>query len=104
MTISNLVIQEDKLNFLCKKFFIKELSIFGSSLREDFNSNSDIDLLVTFEDSTNYSLFDIVKIKEEFEKFFNKPVDLISKKAVEKSTNMYRKKNILGSAKVIYAS
>jgi predicted nucleotidyltransferase len=34
---------------LCERYRVKELSIFGSALRNDFSSASDIDLLVEFE-------------------------------------------------------
>jgi predicted nucleotidyltransferase len=33
---------------LCKKYYINELSIFGSSLRDDLSRNSDIDILMSF--------------------------------------------------------
>jgi len=104
MTITSINISEEKLKEICLKNRVKELSIFGSALRDDFNSNSDIDLLITFDDSTQYSLFDIVRIKEEFEKFLERPVDLVNRTAIEKSKNIYRKKAILGNARVIYAA
>lgn len=104
MMMNNLNISQEKLSLLCKKYLIKELSLFGSALRIDFDEDSDIDLLVTFEDKTKYSLFDIVRVKEDFEKLFDRPVDIVNHKAIEKSKNSYRKKAILDTAKVIYAS
>jgi len=104
MTINSINLPEETLKEICLKHKVKELSIFGSALRDDFNTNSDIDLLVTFDDSTQYSLFDIVRIKEEFEKFLERPVDLVNRKAIEMSKNIYRKKAILESARVIYAA
>jgi predicted nucleotidyltransferase len=104
MTINSIDLPEETLKEICLKHKVKELSIFGSALRDDFNTNSDIDLLVTFDDSTQYSLFDIVRIKEEFEKFLERPVDLVNRKAIEMSKNIYRKKAILESAQVIYAA
>jgi len=102
MTINNIDLSEERLKEICLKYQVKELSIFGSALRDDFNSGSDIDLLVTFYDNTGYSLFEIVRIKEEFEQFLNRPVDLVNRKAIGKSKNRYRKRAILESAKVIY--
>jgi predicted nucleotidyltransferase len=104
ISIRGINLSEEKLKEICLKNQVKELSIFGSALREDFNSNSDIDLLVTFSDTAQNSLFDIVRIKEEFENFLERPVDLVNRKAVEESKNIYRKKAILESAKVIYAA
>jgi predicted nucleotidyltransferase len=41
-------INYDNIVTICKKYYINELSVFGSSLRDDFNKNSDIDILVSF--------------------------------------------------------
>lgn len=104
MNLNDLKISQDELNNICKKYLIKELSLFGSIITDNFNDESDIDLLVTFEDNSNYSLFDIVRIQESFEKFFNRPVDLVSKKAIQQSRNTFRRESILKNAKVIYVS
>jgi len=46
----------------------------------------------------------VVKIKEEFEKLFGRSVDLISRRAIERSRNEFRKKAILAKTKIIYAA
>ena len=104
MSLNGLKISQEELNILCKKYLIKELSLFGSVNTDKFNDESDIDLLVTFEEDAKYTLFDMVRIKESFEMFFNRRVDLVTKKAIERSKNNYRKESILKSAKVIYVS
>jgi uncharacterized protein len=86
---------------LVKKYRVKELAFFGSVLRTDFNESSDIDILVEFDDNKEYSLFDILEIKEEFEKLLGKDVDLIEKQSLK---NPYRRENILKNAKVFYAA
>jgi len=73
-------------------------------LREDFTDKSDIDLLYVFEDKAKRSLFDIVNIKEEFEKLFGRHVDFVSRNAIEQSRTIYRKKAMLENLKVIYAA
>ncbi len=104
MTVSNIKIGEDRLNEICKRYFINELAIFGSVLREDFNEDSDIDLLVEFKPGSEISLFDIVDLKEEFEKLFGREVDIVPKNAVKRSRNYLRKEAILQNYKVIYAT
>lgn len=104
MTIQNLNIKDEQLKEICGKHSIKELAIFGSALREDFTGNSDIDLLYVFEENAKRSLFDIVNIKEEFEKLFGRHVDFVSRNAIERSRNIYRKKAILENVKIIYAA
>jgi predicted nucleotidyltransferase len=104
MTINNLQIPEKQLRQICEKYLVKELAIFGSALSGDFKEDSDIDLLYTFYDNAKHSLFSKVRIKEEFEKLFGRPVDLISRRAIENSRNTYKRKAILEHTKVIYAS
>jgi len=42
-------ISREKITEFCLKNHIERLSFFGSVLREDFNEDSDIDVLVEFE-------------------------------------------------------
>lgn len=104
MTINNIKIPEEQLKRICERYSIKELVIFGSALDSDFNDESDIDLLYIFDEHAQNSLFTKVRIKEELEKLFGRPVDLISKVAIETSRNIYKKEAILKHSKVIYAA
>ena len=40
----------DKVAEFCKKNHIRKLSLFGSVLRDDFTDQSDVDILVEFEE------------------------------------------------------
>ena len=102
--MDNLIIPQKEIDSLCRKYNFKELSIFGLFLRDDFNEKSDIDLLYTFHDNNKYGLFDIIRIKKELENIFGRNVDFVSRKAVERSRNIYRKKAILKNTKVIYTA
>ena len=67
---------------LCKKYRVKDLSVFGSILTERFNDQSDVDFLVNFESFDPNNLeFDYVSnyfdLKDSLEKLFNRKVDLI---------------------------
>jgi uncharacterized protein len=88
----------------CKRWKIKELALFGSVLRDDFRSDSDIDLLVTFEPDAKRGLTETFQIQDEFQAIFGRKVDLIVKSAIERSDNWLRKKNILESAQNIYVA
>jgi hypothetical protein len=88
MTLNNINIQEDKLSEICRRYMIRELALFGSALREDFNEESDVDLLVEFKPDSGISLFDIVDLKDELEKLLDREVDIVSK-------NMLRDKSSL---------
>jgi uncharacterized protein len=54
----------DSVAEFCRHHQISELALFGSALREDFGSESDIDLLATFEPSARISLFDMVDMAD----------------------------------------
>lgn len=92
----------EKIISFCKKWNISELAFFGSVLREDFNpKNSDIDIMITFIPNHHWG-WEIVTMKDELEAIFNKPIDLVTKKAIENSKNPFRKKEILDTYQVIY--
>lgn len=93
--------QQDLIK-LCQEKKIIELALFGSILRDDFNSESDIDLLVTFAEDAKITFFDLDSIENQFSRLFNRPVDVVTKKAINNSHNPIRKKNILDNVKVIY--
>ncbi len=96
---------EELANF-CQKNQILELSLFGSILREDFNENSDIDILVVFDSNpkTPLSLMDLVKIQYELEDLIQRKIDLIEKRSIIDSHNWIRRQNILNTAQIIYES
>jgi len=86
---------------LCQKYSVVELSIFGSSLRDDFTQDSDVDILVSFGHNSNISLFDIMELEHEFSKLLSKEVDIIEKESLK---NPIRKNKILSSCEIIYAA
>ena len=89
------------IKIIVERYDIKELSIFGSSLRGDFNHDSDIDLLIEFKNSQNISLFDIIDIQEYFEKITKRSVDIVEPAGLK---NPYRKESILNSKEVLYVA
>lgn len=88
---------------LCQENKIKELAVFGSILRDDFDENSDIDLLVSYQPTAKRGLIQKIQMIETLKLLFNRDVDLVSKKAIQNSHNWIRRQNILDSAEVIYA-
>ena len=90
------------LDEFCQQHKITELSVFGSILREDFNLDSDIDLLVKFDPNAHISLMDMIKIENKFKILLKRNIDLVSKKAIENSKNWIRRQNILNNSEIIY--
>ena len=89
------------LQNLAAKWKVRELYLFGSATSENFRTDSDIDLLVVFQDGVSYGL-EFVDFHEDLVEIFNRPVDIIEKKIIERSNNPFRKSSILNSAVKIY--
>lgn len=85
---------------LCRRYRIRELSLFGSVLRDDFRADSDVDVLVEFEPDTQHSLFDLVRIEEELSSVLGRKVDLVEKPGLR---NPFRRHEILRTRQVIFA-
>lgn len=98
------MILQDEIGEFCQRWDIRELALFGSVLREDFGSSSDVDILVTFGRNSDWGLLDHIKIEHELAQLLGRKVDLISKRAVEQNPNWIRRKTILDSARVIYSA
>jgi hypothetical protein len=94
----------NKIAEFCQRWKIDELALFGSALRDDFRSDSDIDLLVTFAPDAKKGLFELAQMQTELENLFGRDVDLVSKRAIERSQNWIRRQNILETAQVIYVA
>jgi len=88
----------------CQKWQISEMYLFGSVLREDFRPDSDIDVLVSFQDSVSWGLLEFSRMKRELENLLGRKVDLLTKKSIEQSHNWIRQREILGTAQVIYVA
>ena len=94
----------DTIGAFCKRWQVTELALFGSVLRDDFGPESDVDVLVEFEEEARHTLFDMVHMEEELQEIFGRQVDLLTRRGVENSRNYIRRKAILNSARVIYAA
>ncbi|RZJ34607.1 MAG: nucleotidyltransferase [Flavobacterium sp.] len=90
----------ESIKALCKSHYVKTLYAFGSVLTDNFNDQSDVDLLVAFDDiellgyADNY--FDL---KFSLEDTFKRSVDLIEDKAI---INPYFRKSVEKSKHLIY--
>ncbi|MFQ5677813.1 MAG: nucleotidyltransferase family protein [bacterium] len=65
---------------LHKKYRIRELGLFGSYVRNENSTESDVDILVEFDEVPDLLTF--VEIEAYLEKILNAKVDLVRKKAL----------------------
>jgi hypothetical protein len=84
----------------CQRWHIIEFALFGSVLRDDFRSDSDIDVLVVYDPSYQLTLSDLLDMQEELAEKFGREVDLVEKNLIN---NPYRLAHILKTHQVIYA-
>lgn len=91
---------------LCEKHGVAELAIFGSALRSDFRSGSDIDFLVVFKDESDYGpwMSRLTEFQDSLAELLGRNVDVVSRSGVEQSENYIRRRHILNSAQTIYVA
>jgi len=63
-----------------------------------------VDVLVSFAPEARPSLSDLVRIEEELSAIFGRKVDLVERRAVERSENYIRRKHILDTAEPIHVA
>jgi predicted nucleotidyltransferase len=97
-------IPNEKIADFCRRHLIRKLSLFGSVLRDDFGPESDVDVLVEFEERAKPSLFDLVRMEAELQEILGRKVDLVDRRDVERSENYIRRRHILSSLETIYVA
>ena len=87
---------------LCRLHKVKTLAVFGSIVTDRFNDNSDVDLLVDFE-QIDHDKFDYVSnyfdLRDSLEQLFNRKVDLIEENGLR---NKYFIANVNRTKQMIY--
>jgi len=73
------VLKANKIG-LVAKYHLKSIGIFGSFTREDFREDSDIDILIDYDQPLGIEFIDLA---EELEKILNRKVDLVSKNGIK---------------------
>jgi len=81
-----------------RNYDIKKASLFGSIVNGNFTSESDIDILIEFNDKKNKSMLDLIDLKNSLEEKTNFKIDLITYDSI----NPGLKKYILSNNENIY--
>jgi len=92
-------IDRDRVADFCRRWRIREFSLFGSVLRDDFRPDSDVDILVTFDPDAPWTLWDHMDLQDELSDWLGRKVDLVSKRALK---NPFRRREILTTRKIIH--
>lgn len=102
MKVKNIDIPLEKIKAFCVRWQVIEFALFGSVLREDFNADSDIDVMVKFDTEAHRTFTDLEDMEVELTNIFKRKVDVITRNGIENSRNYLRRQEILSSAQVIY--
>ena len=95
-------ISRDKIEAFCRRNHIRSLAFFGSVLRDDFGPDSEVDVLVEFEQGQEPDLMEMVGLESELSEILDHNVDLVERQSVEKSENYIRRRRILQSVEAVY--
>ena len=95
-----LAVPKRRLAAFCRANGIKRLSVFGSALRDDFGSDSDIDLLVEFDPEYVPGLLRLAGMELELSELFDgRKVDL----RTPKDLSRYFRRQVMDEAELQYA-
>jgi predicted nucleotidyltransferase len=79
-------IEEPEINQireLCQNNRVKSLYAFGSVTRDDFDDQSDIDLVVDFEEKDPFKYTDLYfNLKAKLEELLKRQIDLLEERAI----------------------
>ena len=93
----NLIIPKDKIRDFCQRHHIIRLSFFGSALRDDFTADSDVDVLVEFEQA-HVPGFEFFDMQDELSKLLARKVELHTPNFLSR----YFRETVMSEAEVQY--
>jgi predicted nucleotidyltransferase len=95
----NVTIPKDEIAAFCQRHHIRRLSLFGSVLREDFGPDSDIDVLVEFEQGHTPGLITLAGMEIELSDMLGRQVDMRTPAELSR----YFRQEVLDIAQVQYS-
>lgn len=84
----------------CAKHHIRSLSFFGSVLRDDFGPDSDVDVLVVFEEGREPGLMRLAGMEREFSDILKRKADM----RTPEDLSRYFRDEVVAKAETQYAA
>ena len=100
LQLGDIQIDLGSLSELCRRYGVKELSLFGSAVRGDMRPESDLDIMVEFEPGVRVGLIQFESLIEELAALAGRRVDLVTKRGLKP----WVRTEILKDLRVIYAA
>jgi uncharacterized protein len=94
----------ERLRPFCQKHRLQRLEVFGSTAAGLATSGSDVDLLVTLDESIPVSTSELLEMAGEAEELIGRPVDFVLRASLEKSPNHFAREHILATAVCLYGN
>ncbi len=98
MTNHTVTLPHRQLAAFCQKYHVRRLSLFGSVLRDDFGPDSDIDILIEFEEGQTVDLFTFADMQAELATLLGREVDLNTPGFLSR----YFRQKVIDTAQVVY--
>jgi predicted nucleotidyltransferase len=98
-----IAIDAGRLADLCRRYSVAKLELFGSRAKGTARPDSDVDLLVTFEEGKTPGLA-FISLCDDLEALFGREVDVLTRRTVEMDANPIRKKSILSRTEALYTA
>ena len=90
----------ERIKQLCEQYKVKNFSVFGSVLTDNFSSESDIDFVVDFEENDPLEYTDLYfQLKDKLEHLLKRQINLIEERGIK---NSFFRKEIDESKVVLY--
>ena len=94
-----LIIPKQEISEFCKRHHVRKLAVFGSALGNDFGPDSDVDMLVEFEEG-HVPGFAFFGMEDELSSLIGRKVDLNTPKFLSR----YFRDEVVRTALVQYAA
>ena len=94
----------ERLRPFCEKHRLRRLEVFGSAAARLATSGSDVDLLVTFDESIPVSTSELLEMAGEAEELIGRAVDFVLHPSLEESPNHVASEHILATAVCLYGN
>jgi predicted nucleotidyltransferase len=99
MALDAAKLPRDRIAAFCRQHHVRRLALFGSALRDDFTSQSDVDVLVEFESGVRVG-WSFFAMQDELSEILGRKVDLNT----EGFLSRYFRDRVLAEAKDLYVA
>jgi uncharacterized protein len=100
LDLSGVPIEGLSLAEVCRRYGVKELALFGSSVRGEMRRESDVDIMVEFAPGVRIGVIKFECLVEELAALTGRRVDIVTKRGLKP----WVRPEVLRDARVIYAA